>query len=112
MKIYHITHRAAWDQAQQAGMYRHESLASEGFIHASTAPQVAATGNRFYRGMAGLVILEIDSDRLQPDLRFETAHLPTGDEQFPHIYGPLNLEAVTSVRDFVPDEQGNFHFAA
>ena len=62
--IYHITSRDAWQQAQAAGTYRGDTLATEGFIHTSTSAQVARTANRFYHGRAGLVLLAIDPARL------------------------------------------------
>lgn len=110
MLIYHITTAAAWEQAQAAGQYRAASLETEGFIHASTAEQVAATGNRFYHGLAGLVLLEIDTALVQPEVRFEPATVNGVVQQFPHIYGPLNASAVTRALAFAPDAQGNFHF--
>src|SRR4051794_13490792 len=105
--IYHITSRDAWQQAQAAGSYRADTLSTEGFIHTSTGAQVARTANRFYHGRAGLVLLAIDPVQLSAELRYEAA---SDSELFPHIYGPLNLDAVTAVRDFVPGPDGSFSF--
>jgi uncharacterized protein (DUF952 family) len=93
--LFHITTRAAWEQARQAGEYRPASLASAGFIHLSTEAQWRATLDRFYRGVRGLVLLRIDPARVHAELRYERAD---GDD-FPHLYGPLEPAAVLEVVD-------------
>ncbi|MEL6468353.1 MAG: DUF952 domain-containing protein [Cyanobacteria bacterium J06623_4] len=99
--IFHITQQADWKAAQLAGEYRAPSLESEGFIHFSEAGQVAAVAARFYSGQAGLVLLETDCDRLTSELRYDAV---PGHGRFPHLYGPLNLDAVIAVHDFDPDQ--------
>ncbi len=106
MMIYHITSRDAWHQAQLARSYSAPSLATEGFIHASTHQQIVDTANRYYQGKEGLVILEIDTDLLASPLRFEEA--PGLGQQFPHIYGLLQVAAVARVLDFSPQADGRF----
>ena len=100
--ILHITHKTEWAEAQRNGFYSAPSIASEGFIHCSTPAQVVATAERFYAGQHGLVLLVIDSERVQAEVKFE-AGTDKPDESFPHVYGTLNLDAVTSVLDFEPD---------
>lgn len=106
-RIYHITTRAAWQAAQAHGQYIAPSLATEGFIHFSRANQVTGVANAFYAGQNGLVLLEVDVARLSADLRWEPPAHPGGvapqvqphaDDLFPHLYGPLNLDAVRAVR--------------
>lgn len=103
--IFHITQRQQWSVAQQQGVYRGDSLDTEGFIHCSTLPQVSKVANLFFTGQTGLVLLHIDADRLQSDLRYD---LVEGNETFPHVYGPLDLEAVVQVFDFEPQKDGSF----
>lgn len=111
--ILHITTRDEWHTAQKRGDYRAPSLETEGFIHCSMAKQVAHVANAFYRGQKGLVLLVIDEDHVQPEVKWEA---PAGapapgiseSDSFPHIYGPLNLDAVFEVVDFEPDETGSF----
>ena len=110
MLIYHITERAAWKQAQTEGHYSPPSLTSEGFIHASTRDQVSDTANRYYRGLHGLALLVIDLDNVRPTVRFDTVFHDGDEMKFPHIYGPLNLDAVVDVLPFEPDETGAFRF--
>ena len=103
--IFHITAQSAWQVAQAEGTYQAPSLKTEGFIHFSTESQVVATANRFYRGKTDLVLLSVEPSRLKPELRYEdTASHGT----FPHLYGPLNLDAVVDVRLFSPDADGQF----
>lgn len=104
--VTHIVAQDAWEQAQKVGIYEAPSLQTEGFIHCSTLSQVVATASRFYRGIQGLVLLYIDVTKLDSDLIYEQA--PHGDEYFPHLFGPLNLDAVFRVEPFVPDATGAF----
>ena len=110
MIIYHITRQQDWQNAQATGIYTADSLAQQGFIHASTREQVEDTAARFYSGQHGLVLLAIDTLRSRAEVRFDPVALPTGETRFPHIYGPLNLDAVTGVAAFEPDSRGRFHF--
>ena len=104
--ILHITSKASWAQARAAGIYRGDTLASEGFIHCSPPEQIVAVANRFYRGQTGLVVLVIDRARVRAPIRDE--NLKGGETLFPHIYGPLNLDAVIQVIDFPPRADGGF----
>ncbi len=104
--LFHITQRSDWQKALEEGAYRADTLPSQGFIHCSTRAQVIVVANRMYRGQHSLVLLEIDSRRVQPEIRFE--NLEGGVELYPHIYGPLNLEAVQKVIEFEPGLDGFF----
>lgn len=102
--ILHITPRSHWQKAQQEGIYAAESLETDGFIHCSTPAQVVGTANAFFGGQSGLVLLCMESDRVQAEIRYEAAD----GNLFPHIYGQLNLDAVMQVLDFEPGADGNF----
>ncbi|MDB5253064.1 MAG: hypothetical protein JWP27_2233 [Flaviaesturariibacter sp.] len=93
--IYHITTRVAWEAAQADGHYEAPSLATEGLIHLSTEEQVAGVLDRYYKGAADLVRLTVDTDKLTHELKYELA--PSVNEEFPHVYGPINLDAVIAV---------------
>jgi uncharacterized protein (DUF952 family) len=111
--IYHIATASDWAQAQADGQYttstRGRTLTQEGFIHASTADQVAPVANMIYKGLRDLLVLVIDTDRVGPEIRFEP--VPGWDEPFPHIYGPLNADAVVETRRLEPGPDGQFSFA-
>ncbi len=104
--LHHITRDEAWQVAQAAGVYRTESLETEGFIHCSLLGQVIDVANTLYRGRDDLVLLVIDEERVEPDIRYEDCY-ETG-RNFPHIYGPLNLDAVRDVLPFSPGSEGTF----
>lgn len=104
--IYHLSTRAAWQAAAAAGAYTADSLASEGFIHCSTAQQVRATATRIFAGRTDLILLCVDSAQVEPEIRYE--NLEGGDNLFPHIYGPLAFAAVVAVHDFPPRDDGGF----
>jgi uncharacterized protein (DUF952 family) len=102
--ILHITTRPEWDAALADGAYRADTLATEGFIHASTHEQVLGVAQARFRGTPSLVLLVIDESRIDAELRWEESEpdLPP----FPHIYGPLNVDAVVDVVDFPEGEEG------
>ena len=104
MKLYHLVASAEWNAAQTAGEYRPASLEKEGFIHLSTSAQWVGAANRFYRGRTDLLLLEVDAGRLGAEVRFEAAD---GD-RFPHLYGPMELEAARVVCALRPDAAGAF----
>ena len=60
-----------------------------------TPEQLPYVYGKFYKGQAGLVVLRIDPERLNCPLIWENPHEKW--KLFPHIYGPLNLDAVVEV---------------
>lgn len=108
MIIYHISNQIEWDQARSAGSYRADSLASEGFIHCSTREQILPAGVRFYKGRQDILLLAIETDLLASAVKYE--NLEGGENLFPHIYGPLNLDAVRATTPFPPNPDGTFDF--
>jgi uncharacterized protein (DUF952 family) len=102
--IYHIAHRGEWEPARATGRYEADSLPTEGFIHCSEAHQILGVANRLFRGQPGLVLLRLDPERLTSELRYE----PGGGDVFPHIYGPINGDAVLGEIPFPPRPDGSF----
>ena len=99
--IYHLALVADWEAAQRSGDYRVSSLGvtleQEGFLHASRADQWEGVKERYYSGVTEpLVLLVIDPTLLTAPLVVEAA--PGTGETFPHVYGPLNLDAVVGLR--------------
>lgn len=111
--IYHIANADDWQRALAAGEYRIStrgvSLEQAGFIHASTHDQVGRVATRFYPDAENLVVLAADAERVGPEIRYESA--PGSGELFPHIYGPLNVDAVLRVLPLRTDAAGSFVFA-
>ena len=90
--IYKICSAELWQEAEQAGLFRGAPLdARDGFIHFSTAPQVAETAARHFAGATGQVLVAVDVATLGERLKWETSR---GGDLFPHLYGALSLEAV------------------
>ncbi|BAZ29786.1 hypothetical protein NIES4074_22330 [Cylindrospermum sp. NIES-4074] len=103
--IFHITQGQQWQEAKKLGTYRGDTLDTEGFIHCSQATQLVKVANRFFANQQGLVVLFIDVEQVQAEIRYELAEV---DELFPHIYGALNIDAVFQVIDLQPGEDGFF----
>lgn len=106
--IFHICSKSDWQKAISKGYYEAESLKTEGFIHASRSEQVAHTANRIFRGKKDLLLLYIDAEKLKSELKIEKANDLA--EEFPHVYGPINIEAVFMAVNFPCDKNGIFHF--
>ena len=111
--ILHLASNNAWLAAVKDGIYHADSLSTEGFIHCSKASQIVGVANTFYHGQQGLVLLVIDPSKLEAELKWEPPAVPEPTharegELFPHLYGPLNLDAVVNVITFKPDANGIF----
>jgi uncharacterized protein (DUF952 family) len=111
--IYHLTSRQVWRDAQARGDYRAESL-EEGFIHCSTRTQVLPVAEKYYDGQQDILLLEVDPSLLSSELRWEP---PSGGapppgvsegELFPHVYGPINLDAIVKVYDLESNPDGSY----
>lgn len=117
-RIFHICSRNAATEAMRRGSHAPASLNAEGFVHLSQAHQVRGVMDAYYVGVMDLVVLVVDPARLTAPLRFEAAatlrNSPEGGRApaaglFPHLYGPLNTDAVVAVIDagaFDPVEFG------
>lgn len=93
--IYHVTTKADWKTAQLKGFYEHPSLNAEGFIHCSQDHQVAGVLERYFAEQTDLIKLVIDTDKLTSKFVFDWS--PSTADTFPHIYGPINADAVIDV---------------
>lgn len=104
--VFHITSPAQWAEALSQGAYHHQSLHDEGFIHCSDPDQLLRTASKHFPGQSDLIILCISPDLLKAPLVYEDSY--NKGEAFPHIYGPLNLDAVRHVFNFPINENGLF----
>ena len=99
--IYKICEKAAWRDAEHAGLYRGSALDTrDGFIHFSTAAQLAGTAAEHFAGASDLVLVAVEAESLGAPLKWETSR---GGDLFPHLYAPLSLSAVRWARP-LPDE--------
>jgi uncharacterized protein (DUF952 family) len=104
--IFHLAAREDWERASRGGAYTTASLCGDGFIGCATATQHAAVANARFAGRGDLVLLLVDTDKLTSPLRFEPAG--AGGEAFPHVYGPVDLDAVFEVTPYRPGPDGRF----
>jgi uncharacterized protein (DUF952 family) len=103
--IYKICPASAWREAERQGVYRGSADdVRDGYIHFSTAAQVAETARKFFAGQSGLFLVEVDGDTLGNALRWERSR---NDELFPHLYGELDLGAVRGVQNLVDRADGS-----
>lgn len=101
--IYHIVPVAHWKQQQGKPDYEAASLGTEGFIHLSQREQVAGTLSRYYQNVPDLLLLHIDTDKLTHELKYEPA---TNNELFPHLYGPINKDAIVRTEQLLTAQAG------
>jgi uncharacterized protein (DUF952 family) len=103
--IYKICPASAWREAERGGAYKGSADdARDGFIHFSTAAQVAETLRKHFFGQAGLFLVAVDADALGETLRWEPSR---GGELFPHLYGEFDLGAVITIWDLHTRSDGN-----
>lgn len=108
--IMHILNHTALKQMLLDGEYAPSSLQKEGFIHCSTTDQVLGVANSLYKGKRDLLLMLIDDTKVESEIVYEDLY-ELG-KLFPHIYGPLNLDAIIQTLEFAPDAEGNFQLPA
>jgi uncharacterized protein (DUF952 family) len=90
--IYKICEKALWRKAETERWFVGASAdIRDGFIHFSTAAQVAGTATKHFAGVPDLVLVAVDANALGASLKWEASR---GGELFPHLYAPLPLSAV------------------
>jgi uncharacterized protein (DUF952 family) len=92
MKIIHIVEASVWMNEANREQYFEDSLKNNGFIHCCLSSQVDFVLHSWFSNSENLIIIEINSELLQSPLNFE--NLEGGKEKFPHIYGPINKDAM------------------
>lgn len=107
--LFHITTKDDWKQFNNSGRYEPESLESDGFIHCSTGDQVEATANRIFEDEDEILLLVIDATTLHEDIKYEE-DADTG-EKFPHLYSPLNTNAIIDKITIKAEDDGKFDIA-
>lgn len=106
--IYHMCTLSEWRAAEAEGVYNGSSQdASDGFIHFSTAAQVATSAAKHRAGQTGLVLLSVDPALLGDALKWEQAR---GGDLFPHLHGPLPVSVVSAADDLPLGADGRHVF--
>ena len=94
--IYKICRASEWEEAVRHGAFRGSAVdVRDGYIHFSTAAQVAETAARHFAGQGDLVLVAVDADRLGGNLRWEPSR---GGALFPHLYAELPVDAALWVK--------------
>lgn len=108
--LLHMVPTSTWSGSPLTGSYEAPSLAgSDGYIHLSTPEQVHIPANLLYAERTDLLLLCIDQKRLSAPIKWEAGFPEDPDSMlFPHLYGPLNLDAVFDVIAYRPAESGKF----
>ncbi|MEP7215281.1 MAG: DUF952 domain-containing protein [Anaerolineaceae bacterium] len=106
-EIYHMVTAAHWEAARRGSMLEPDSLATEGFIHCTAGERnLLEVAETHYRDEPGeWLVLVLDPLKIGAEVSWEVQ--PNG-LAYPHVYGPLNLDAVTEVRPFPRDSAGRF----
>ncbi|WP_281556457.1 DUF952 domain-containing protein [Thalassomonas sp. RHCl1] len=102
--IYLLSSKAEYQQAQQSGELVRDSLTEEGFIHASPKHQLTRIANKYYTKTIEPLVMVVDKFRITNEVKWEPA---TGG-LYPHIYGPLNMDAVIRTVPIALNASGNF----
>jgi uncharacterized protein (DUF952 family) len=102
---YHLTPADVWTAQQSSQTYVPEAFGSDGFIHCTNGEkEVIEVGNRYYvSDRRPYVVLSIRCQDVEPPIQYEDPNLT-----YPHIYGPLNTDAVVAIRRVARDEAGTF----
>lgn len=106
--IYHMCRAEEWEAAQRQGVYHgSDQDRADGFLHFSTAEQIAESARRHRAGQAGLLLLAVEAERLADRLRWEPAR---GGMLFPHLYGSLSPGEVAQVHPLPLGPDGSHRF--
>ena len=110
MPIYIVTRPETWAVAKVRGYFYEDSIASEGFIHASAWPQLNRVLTHYFGNAQTLLVLMVDPVRLRPPVRWELSR--SNGDVYPHIYGILNLDAASVALTLSRNAEGRFELPA
>lgn len=105
--IFHLVSSDDWKKYQNAGLYEPPSLEEEGFIHCSNGSQVQRVANQQFNGRDDVMLIVIDVASLESEVKLEQA--AGTEEKFPHINGPLNIDAIIDKIKLATEEDGSFY---
>lgn len=107
--IYHLAPAERWRTWPAGEAYLPAEYDADGFVHCTRGEELMLqVANRYYFGVPGeFVLLVIDTERLTAPLKWEKPEDNMAPE-FPHVYGPINPEAITGVREIIRDTTGDF----
>lgn len=92
--LLHVVSQIDWNSQLHLDHYAPPDLNQEGFIHCCTESQLAGVLQRYFSGQTNLLLIYIDEKKLKAEMKYEPA---TNSELFPHLYGPINKDAIIKV---------------
>lgn len=104
--IFHLVTKEDWESHTKNSQYTPQSLEDQGFIHCSSGNNIEDTANRLFKDKENVLLLVINTALVDHDIKYEKD--PELEEEFPHIYGPLNTGAVIDKIDIAPEEDGSY----
>ena len=106
--VYKITPKALWAEAEHGGIFKGAPIDHEdGYIHLSTAAQVAETARRYFAGQADLLLVAVAVSSFGAAMRWEPSR---GGDLFPHLYGDIPMVAVRWIRPLDLAGDGSHRF--
>jgi uncharacterized protein (DUF952 family) len=103
MQIFHITDLVTWEKGRSNDEFISPSLFDVGFIHCCRANQIDFVLDRWFSGQANLIIVTLGLEKIKSNVKFEYSE---GDqESFPHIYGPIPIDAVESIKPIIREKK-------
>lgn len=102
--IYLLSSEQEYSHAFKQGFLIRASIESEGFIHASPRNQLTRVANKYYRETLKPLILVVDKSKISAEVKWE----PAAGSLYPHIYGPLNVDAIIEKQEIALNENGEY----
>ena len=106
MIILHCIAQSQWERAKDLPQFGRQMVARDGFIHCSSVEYFWRVAPNFRDDVEELLLLCIDTDRLQAPVRWEDAD--GCGRSYPHVYGPINRDAITAVLPYLRDPDRNW----
>lgn len=107
--IFHLVKKGDWKDQKKESRYSPESLDSQGFIPCSSGKDVEETANRLFKGENDVLLIVINTTLIEPELKYEEDK-ETG-TKYPHIYGPLNMDAVIDKIELAMEDDSTFEIS-
>ncbi|NGP76397.1 DUF952 domain-containing protein [Balneolaceae bacterium YR4-1] len=104
--IFHVVKKEDWKTQKKDSRYHPETIDTEGFIHCSTGRNIEEVTNRLYSGEDDILLIIINTTLVDPEIRYENCG--NSDIKYPHIYGPLNMDAVIDKIELASEDDGSY----
>jgi release factor glutamine methyltransferase len=103
-RIVHLCTPQEWTEHDKLANFRDQSLSQNGFIHCSQPEQIIEVVNRYYQNYPEMTVLWIDPEMLGSEIRWEKSE----NAYYPHVYGPINMDAIEATTPLRPGQDGKY----